>query len=144
MTLHAAPLQSTPADRPPDAWEYSLRLPHGPRSPGVARATVRIVLHEHDLFPYIDNAELLCSELVTNAFRHAEGGDIFVRVLWNAGARTLRLSVRDASPAPPVARTAGPDDTCGRGLFLVRRLAKRWGVYDFRHNGGGKAVWVEL
>ncbi len=102
------------------------------------------MLHEHELLPYIDDAELLCSELVTNAFRYSDGGDLFVRVHWNGGRGTLRLSVRDSETAPPVPRPAGPADTRGRGLFLVRRLAKRWGVYDFRHNGGGKAVWLEL
>ena len=130
---------------PPGDWRYSLQLSHSAHAPGIARSTVRTVLHEHSLVALTDTAELLTSELVTNSYRYATG-EIFVRLRWGADARTLRLSVWDASPRHPAGAGSPPDPhrTRGRGLFLVRRLADRWGVHDFTRECRGKATWVEL
>ncbi|MEU2110977.1 ATP-binding protein [Streptomyces sp. NPDC058423] len=85
-------------------------------------------------------AELLTSELVTNALVHTEEGAVVTATV--APAR-LRVEVRDFTtglvepPAEPV-----PDEsTHGRGLLLVQSLADAWGV---RAHGLGKAVWFEL
>ncbi|OEV04781.1 ATP-binding protein [Streptomyces oceani] len=143
-------LRAVPAPAPPSSsvqgWQYSLRLPHHARAPQVGRATVRTVLRAHELHEpteLVDSAELLCSELVTNAYRYA-AGEMFLRLRWEPRAAVLRLSVRDMSPEPPTPAGADPYDTSGRGLFLIRRLAIRWGVYDFARTGGGKVVWAEL
>lgn len=147
MSAHTAELTApalTAAGQPPDgAWQYGLQVPHDPRAPGVARATVATVLRKHGAEVLVETAELLVSELVTNAVRYSEG-HVLVRMRW--AEQVLRVTVRDTGHCPPAAVDApvGADRTGGRGLFLVRRLAHRWGHYDFARSTGGKAVWFEL
>ncbi|MEU9052280.1 SpoIIE family protein phosphatase [Streptomyces sp. NPDC048384] len=81
-------------------------------------------------------AELLLSELVTNAIRHAVG-PIRVRLLHD---RTLICEVSDASDTAPHLRRAATTDEGGRGLFLVAQLAQSWGT---RHTPDGKVIWAE-
>lgn len=90
-------------------------------------------------------AELLTSELVTNALVHT-GRDARVtatfipdRVSYETGR--LRVEVRDFVARRPVLRKPGGDGTGGRGLLLVQALADAWGV---RPQGSGKVVWFEL
>lgn len=90
-------------------------------------------------------AELLVSELVTNALVHTEQGAVVTATV--ADSR-LRVEVRDfvASLPEPQARPGTPapvaeDATNGRGLALVRSLADDWGV---RARPLGKVVWFEL
>ncbi|MGW4897494.1 SpoIIE family protein phosphatase [Kitasatospora sp. NPDC004240] len=80
--------------------------------------------------------ELVLSELVTNAIRYASG-PITVRMLYD---RTLICEVSDTSSTAPHLRYAVADDEGGRGLFLVARLAERWGV---RYTPTGKIIWAE-
>lgn len=147
MSAHTAqlavPAASVPAEPSDGPWQYGLQVPHDPRAPGIARATVATVLRVHGAESLVETAELLVSELVTNAVRYSEG-QVLVRVRWADGL--LRVTVRDTSYRPPVAADApvGPHRTRGRGLFLIRRLAHRWGHYDFAESSGGKAVWFEL
>ncbi|MEU1474042.1 ATP-binding protein [Streptomyces sp. NPDC005760] len=84
-------------------------------------------------------AELLTSELVTNALVHTDHDAV---VTATVGPRALRVEVRDFVARLPRVRAANPDDcTNGRGLALVQSLADAWGV---RAHGVGKAVWFEL
>ncbi|MFD5029861.1 ATP-binding protein [Streptomyces sp. NPDC058220] len=87
-------------------------------------------------------AELLMSELVTNALVHTESGAVVTATV--ADSR-LRVEVRDfvsALPAPPEPHRPVPDEaTHGRGLALVRSLADDWGI---RARPLGKLVWFEL
>jgi anti-sigma regulatory factor (Ser/Thr protein kinase) len=85
-----------------------------------------------------DDCQLLVSELVTNAILHARSGAL---VSIEQHQRVLRVSVCDASAAPPVVRNCRPDDLAGRGLVLVARLSRRWGVDA---DAEGKCVWFEL
>ncbi|MCS0635435.1 ATP-binding protein [Streptomyces sp. LP05-1] len=86
-----------------------------------------------------DVAELLTSELVTNALIHTERGAVVTATLGPAG---LRVEVRDFLAAPPTPHRPSVDDgTHGRGLVLVDGLADAWGV---RGHGVGKVVWFEL
>jgi anti-sigma regulatory factor (Ser/Thr protein kinase) len=91
-----------------------------------------------------DVAELLASELVTNALIHTDHGAV---VTATVDSSTLRVEVRDfmeglPEPAPgPRADEIDPLDTHGRGLALVRSLADAWGV---RTQRAGKVVWFEL
>ncbi|MEN8654923.1 ATP-binding protein [Streptomyces sp. 21So2-11] len=81
-------------------WTYALRLPHDPRAPGIARCTLRAVLRTHGVGAGLaDTAELLASELVTNAHLHS-GGPYTLRIR-AAGPQGLRLSVWDTSPDIP-------------------------------------------
>ncbi|MGW6401088.1 ATP-binding protein [Streptomyces sp. NPDC055134] len=115
-----------------------------PEEPGAvrsARAAVRGQLGVWDLDSLGDVTELLVSELVTNALRHASG-PIGVRLLRSAEpADTLRVEVSDPLPDPPLERVAGPDEESGRGLQLVAGSARRWGT---RPGDTGKTVWFEL
>lgn len=124
--------------------QWSFR--RGTRTPGLARAAVRRWLDGWGVGgDAADVAELLLSELVTNAVRHARrppGRLVTVGVELSPG-RLLRVEVADASEAPPRAReTPGPEDEGGRGLLLVESLAAAWGTYPRRHVG--KAVWFTL
>jgi anti-sigma regulatory factor (Ser/Thr protein kinase) len=101
------------------------------------RRVVRAVL-THWRRPHLaDTAELLLTELVTNALRHAHGRDIGVRILVRDDH--LVIEVIDGSPLVPVPRCAGPDDESGRGLFLVEALADTWGV-----SPDGTTTWCTL
>ncbi|CAL9636288.1 ATP-binding protein [Streptomyces sp. enrichment culture] len=84
-------------------------------------------------------AELLTSELVTNALVHTEDGAVLTATV---GPRALRVEVRDFAGRPPRPRAPEPDErTNGRGLVLVESLADDWGVRPWTV---GKSVWFEL
>nr|WP_231626771.1 ATP-binding protein [Streptomyces apocyni] len=86
-----------------------------------------------------DVAELLTSEIVTNALVHTDDDAVLTATL---GPRGLRVEVRDFVGRRPRLRVPNADDsTHGRGLILVQSLADAWGV---RVHGVGKAVWFEL
>jgi anti-sigma regulatory factor (Ser/Thr protein kinase) len=127
--------------------DIELRLPRHARSVGRARALFREQAVSWGLSQDVtDTAELLLSELMTNAYRHAKvpaGREIWARC--TVTEDRVRVTVSDASdvlPAP--APTApSPDDESGRGLSLVTALADNWGV-ERRESGIGKEVWFEL
>ncbi|MFI9168286.1 ATP-binding protein [Streptomyces lincolnensis] len=84
-------------------------------------------------------AELLTSELVTNALVHTDHDAVFTAVV---GPRGLRVEVRDfVARRPRMCVPVADDGTHGRGLMLVQSLADAWGV---RAHGVGKSVWFEL
>jgi two-component sensor histidine kinase len=85
-------------------------------------------------------AELLASELVTNAVTHGCGQ---VRVLMEYDALGLAVTVSDEESAPPVVNDALTSATCGRGMRLVDVLSSSWGVIPDRP-GPGKGVWFRL
>jgi anti-sigma regulatory factor (Ser/Thr protein kinase) len=92
----------------------------------------------------IDTAELLLSELMTNAYQHAKeppGREVWARAILSEGR--LRVVVTDASDRLPVVRSASAEDESGRGLTLVASLADDWGA-ERREPGVGKRVWFEL
>ncbi|MEV0390471.1 SpoIIE family protein phosphatase [Nonomuraea sp. NPDC050643] len=81
-------------------------------------------------------AELIFSELVTNAIRYGSE-PIQARMILD---RTLICEVSDASETSPRPRRACDTDEGGRGLFLVAQLAERWGT---RYTRRGKVIWAE-
>ncbi|MFI9123429.1 ATP-binding protein [Streptomyces bikiniensis] len=86
-----------------------------------------------------DVAELLTSELVTNALVHTDHGAV---VTATVVPEQLRVEVRDFVPGLRAPEAPPADDrTNGRGLVLVQALADSWGVED---QGAGKVVWFEL
>jgi anti-sigma regulatory factor (Ser/Thr protein kinase) len=135
------------------SWVYALQLPHDPLAPRIARVTVRAVLAGYGMAQFADTAELLTSELVTNAYRHSTGSaTLRLRAL---GSSRLRVSVWDADPhiPPPFDQGSGPlhhvpaEADGGRGLFLVCHYADAWGGYplgDDLFGQGGKVLWCEL
>ncbi len=83
-------------------------------------------------------AELLTSEVVSNALLHTTGS-VVVEVQANEGA--YRISVSDDSPNPPSQKGYQSDDATGRGIELVNVLAAAWGWYPC---DVGKVVWFDL
>ncbi|NGO11616.1 SpoIIE family protein phosphatase [Streptomyces sp. HC44] len=132
IALLMARVQGLPAESVGD-WT----LPREPRSVGRAREYARGQLVSWGLEPLVDTAELLVSELVTNALRYGEG-EIRLRLLLD---RTLVCEVWDAGLVQPRRRRARDTDEGGRGLQLVGLLSAAWGS---RRTPRGKTVWFEL
>ncbi|MGW4892575.1 SpoIIE family protein phosphatase [Kitasatospora sp. NPDC004240] len=115
----------------------TLPLSGGGRLPGKARRFTRETLTAWGLSPLCDYAELLVSELVTNALLHADAP----RRLRLFRDRVLTVEVADAGGQTPQLRPFAEQDEGGRGMFLVSELAQRWGS---RLTRDGKVVWAEL
>ncbi|MFD7244745.1 ATP-binding protein [Streptomyces massasporeus] len=104
-----------------------------------ARRALRELLGQWGKHGQSDVAELLTSELVTNAIVHTDHDALLTATV---GPHGLRVEVRDFVARRPRLRVPVADDgTNGRGLLLVQSLADAWGV---RPHGVGKAVWFEL
>ncbi|MGW0368400.1 SpoIIE family protein phosphatase [Streptomyces coeruleorubidus] len=114
------------------AWE----LPADPALVGEVRASALRRLSDWGLDETAFAAELILSELITNAVRHGTG-PIRVRLLYG---RTLICEVSDASNTAPHLRRAASTDEGGRGLFLVAQLSQSWGT---RYLPEGKVIWAE-
>jgi anti-sigma regulatory factor (Ser/Thr protein kinase) len=122
--------------------DIDLRLAPDVRAPEAARRSLEALRPSLDE-GVVDDAILLVSELVTNSVRHARLGPeetIAVRVLTKPTA--LRVEVADAGPGlDPAAPTRGdPNLGGGWGLWLLDRIATRWGTSE----GGDAGVWFEL
>ncbi len=118
-----------------------LELPPRPTSPGEARRFVGEVLRDHGLATgeVVEAAQLLTSELVTNAVLHAAGT---INVDVDLDLTAVRVEVGDASTEPPARRETSDDGTSGRGLHLVAAMASAWGVDS--QPDDGKVVWFEI
>ncbi|MBB4895909.1 anti-sigma regulatory factor (Ser/Thr protein kinase) [Streptomyces olivoverticillatus] len=90
-----------------------------------------------------DDAQLVVSELFTNAVRHTDSDKVSCQLRIN-GAR-LRIEVADQghTPTEPRARCSGADEESGRGLLLVGALSQAWGVRP-DDSGRGRVVWADL
>ncbi|GGR69320.1 hypothetical protein GCM10010252_04190 [Streptomyces aureoverticillatus] len=106
-------------------------------TPARARRLARSALERWGLTDLNDAVELLVSEVVTNAVRYATR-PITLRLL---RTDVLRCEVGDDVPQLPRLRQARATDEGGRGLYLVNRLARRWGATRL---STGKVVWFEL
>ncbi|MER6206344.1 ATP-binding protein [Streptomyces sp. NPDC001642] len=104
--------------------------------PGRSRVIVRAALRYWGLQESIESADLLVTELVTNALEHGRG-DVGVRLYLTD--THLLIEVRDGSPEVPVLGDAALDDEDGRGLFLVSAVADAWGV-----SPDGMTTWCSL
>ncbi|MGW6063155.1 SpoIIE family protein phosphatase [Streptomyces sp. NPDC055189] len=106
-------------------------------TPSRARRLARSALERWGLQELNDSVELLVSEVVTNAVRYASR-PVTLRLL---RTDVLRCEVGDDVPQLPRLRQARATDEGGRGLYLVNRLARRWGATRL---STGKVVWFEL
>ncbi len=84
------------------------------------------------------HAQLLATELVTNAARHAQSP---VELTIAPGSGRVRIEARDDSAALPTAPLA-ETPTRHRGLHLIEDLSQGWGVEA--RDDSGKVVWCEL
>ncbi len=116
---------------------HELELPSHPASVSQARRLVRAVVRDSARPELTEDAELLTSEVVTNALVHAGG---IIRIAARALKAGVRVEVTDGSPHSPIVRQYGELAGTGRGVQLLDLLA-RWGVED---RPDGKAVWFEL
>jgi hypothetical protein len=137
---------------PPAPWPLQTRLELAaqPTAPSVVRGHVRVVAHEWGLADLADTAELLASELSTNAVQASQRlctrADLAIVPVIKLGLTSdglaLVIHLWDASDEMPVLNDFAADDENGRGLFLVSTLGKDWGFY--RKTEGGKVVWVMI
>ncbi|MFB8180417.1 SpoIIE family protein phosphatase [Streptomyces sp. NPDC055966] len=121
-------------------WE----VPRDPAAVAPVRAACARRLTEWGLEQVVFTAELILSELITNAVRYG-AEPITVRLLrtepdGSPDAGTLIFEVADGSSTSPRLRRAKVTDEGGRGLFLVARFAERWGT---RYTATGKVIWAE-
>lgn len=122
----------------------TLRAPHEPASVGKVRKEVVADLQQRDLPEVlIDEAEIVASELLTNAVRHARPlSDGTIRVRWKIRGDVVEVEVTDGGgenvprPAPRSVWLSS-----GRGLRIVRSVAHEWGVTEDRT---GNVVWATL
>ncbi|GHE26335.1 hypothetical protein GCM10018781_78500 [Kitasatospora indigofera] len=111
-------------------------VPAEPAAVAEARARAVRQLRQWDLEQLVFSTELILSELITNAIRHATG-PIGIRLVRD---RSLICEVSDGSSTSPHLRHAAATDEGGRGLFLVAQLGERWGT---RYTTSGKIIWSE-
>ena len=117
----------------------TMRLGSGPEAAASARRAISKLRADLDP-PLIETLRLLVTELVSNSVRHTAADSVTLSVA--IGKSAVLTEVADTGPGfdPQCIEQSGNDDT-GWGLFLVQRLADRWGV---RHDGPSKRVWFEL
>ena len=125
--------QLRPESTPPTRRE---RIEPDRNAPGLARSAVAEFCHELGVRDH-DAAQLVASELVTNAVVHAHTTiDLTLRFV----APLLHIAVRDrADGVPRLSGIIDESSESGRGLLLVDALATRWGSL-FPHSG--KVVWA--
>ena len=109
-----------------------------PSSTRQARQRVSAALEARSLDAAAPTAELVVSELVTNAVLHARTP---IEVRLTVRPDLVRIEVHDGTSRRPPRRYFSDEATSGRGLRLVEELSEAWGV---EMDGAGKTVWAEL
>ena len=120
--------------------ESELRLRPEAAAPGLARAAIAAAASALPPMVVAD-AELLTSELVSNAVRHADldpSQEIVVRIVADGN---VRVEVADPGPPFDADLRAPSTDSSGWGLLLLDEIATSWGVEP---EGSGKRVWFEV
>jgi anti-sigma regulatory factor (Ser/Thr protein kinase) len=127
------------------AWPRQTHLELAALSSAVpcARGHVRAVATEWGLAHLADTAELLVSEMVTNAVQASDRlkitGTPVVRITVTTDRESLLIRVWDGSNGMPVHQQAGPSDDSGRGLTIIDALSTDWSAY---READGKVVWA--
>jgi anti-sigma regulatory factor (Ser/Thr protein kinase) len=126
-----------------------LELAALPSAVSCARGHVRSVAHEWGLAELAETAELLASELTTNALQaserlriRADMAAVPVVRLWLVSDQvSMVIHVWDGNDEMPVRKDVGVDDEDGRGLLIVESLGTEWGSY---RKASGKVVWIRI
>ncbi|WP_052681346.1 ATP-binding protein [Saccharothrix sp. ST-888] len=126
------------ADR--GAWSVTATFPPQPRNVGRARQLTCTALAAWGAADLVDSAQLVVSELVTNAVRYGRGAISITLALTDAA---LQISVADFGRELPQAREAGEEDSSGRGLAIVTMLCEEWSVTT-RLTGKTVSCWLDL
>ncbi|MFF7994797.1 ATP-binding protein [Kitasatospora xanthocidica] len=108
---------------------------------GPVRRAVNAILRYWEIAHLADDAELLTTELLTNAIRYTDS-EHRIRVTIALEQRWLSIGIRDRSAIAPRAHRATASQESGRGLLLVEGIAGSWG-YRF-HPDGTKTVSCRL
>lgn len=120
-------------------------IPRDEKCVGSARRFVRDVAIDWSTAEDVpDIAELLASEVVTNAITHGTANrpdQSTIRIAVGRAGPLMSVDVYDSCIAIPRMRAAGSMETSGRGLAIVETLAHKWGWNLHRH---GKSVWFQL
>jgi anti-sigma regulatory factor (Ser/Thr protein kinase) len=117
----------------------SCRLGPTSAAPATAREFVASRLRTWDVIDRFPDIELLVSELVTNAVRHAHSEvEVTIDLL---DSECVRLEVRDRSERLPTVRPLESAREGGWGLHIVGRIAQRWGL---EQQTGEKTIWCEI
>lgn len=116
-----------------------VRLPLSPSSAYAARKAAAAFLARLGRDDLRDGVALVASELVANAVMHART-DMVLSV--EPEGDGVRVAVTDGSEVLPRWTLASETATSGRGLLLVRRLSRHWGVDPLPD--GGKRVWADI
>lgn len=118
-------------------------IPRDAKAPRVARHLLRQLLAATPGGErFSEAAELVVSELVTNAVLHARVHDRLLWVGFRLADGKLRVEVHDAGEGRPTVRSGTELDESGRGLMLVELLSQAWGVCGC--TGIGKCVWAVI
>jgi anti-sigma regulatory factor (Ser/Thr protein kinase) len=132
----------SPPDRP--AAVGQIRLCALPSAPFWARQYTRLFLANCPGVSddAIETAQLIVSELVTNAARASASTLGVIALSLRPLRNRLIIEVRDQSADVPVLVPADRDEEHGRGLMLVDALSEEWG-YSAEPRGG-KVVYAAL
>jgi hypothetical protein len=150
-TGHSSPLRaSVPTmDGPVTSQPSAIRaLRPSPESVTTGREFTRTTLRDWDMVGVTDLAELVVSELLTNALRHGipsarrVADDYPIRLKLLGQAPYLMCMVTDPGAEIPMLRESGLFAESGRGLNVVESCSVRWGWHLL--DGGGKVVWALL
>jgi serine/threonine-protein kinase RsbW len=138
----SAPLSSSNSRTAPSG---VLRLQHSPAAVSSARRQVRADLAALGIPDAVrDDVEVVVSELLGNSVRHARpiaGGVVLLH--WQVNSDEVMVRVTDGGGGRGVEpKTPDPLAVSGRGLQIVERLARVWGVSE--HAGGLRSVWASM
>jgi anti-sigma regulatory factor (Ser/Thr protein kinase) len=117
---------------------YTWELPRDSTAPAQGRWHVRgVTSNDREAV----DAELVVTELITNAWKHG-AGDLPITLRVEVRDDALHLEVCGESASDPVSsqQTAG-SDSGGRGLMMIDGLADSWG---YERNGSNLCVWADL
>jgi anti-sigma regulatory factor (Ser/Thr protein kinase) len=113
-------------------------MPAAPIAAPLARRLVERACRAWSVPDLMEPAQLVVTELVANAVRHA-GHGLAVSASLRDGQ--LRISVADDDPVLPRPGAAGPTDEHGRGLLMVETISRDWGAMRLTT---GKVVWARF
>jgi len=116
----------------------SVRLDGGLEAAAKARRALSKLRGDLDP-PLMETLRLLVTELVSNSIRHGHSDAVLLRVL--VARNSVLTEVTDEGPGFDPESVGTPQPSSGWGLFLVERLAHRWGV---KNEGNATKVWFEL
>ncbi|MFH8404160.1 ATP-binding protein [Streptomyces sp. NPDC018019] len=128
------------AERPREAFHLPARRTSVPE----ARRRVLAVLHEWGAAEQVrDDAELVVSELFTNAVRHTDSEKVGCELAVLGAFLRVEITDQGRGDSAPHVQPGSVDKECGRGLFLVGALSESWGVRP-DPTGRGRTVWADL